>query len=397
MAAGAGATDWEDVFSDELCLSERFTAHSGTAGTQTPVKQPAASRTTRIHVQRDGVEQELRDQSLKLVATYDLTVDPRRWCIQQICDDKDYKQMGAEDAARLRKADSFNSVEFWTTKKSAHGGFRHQFDELLGSMEVAAIGADTMKSVYYKVEESRDARRTTEMCLGPLSFQQCTGEVCSASAPWNRCKLYGTWRAWVVSLAGTLFNFVFVCADVDVKMLRVRESCCTVACCVGVRVQASSSGWAHVLRCAHVPCCGRSLQPRVEDATARPTKCERTCHPSNWRSTACTQLRADPTDSNRTFLIRNTSLKQWVARVFKVESVDSVSEGSEEEESTKPTKRPWGFPKAHSMEAHVWTTTLLYGDMDDVSALECPLNYWLVRSERHERRDGCGKMQEYVA
>jgi len=56
--------------------------------------------------------------------------------------------------------------------------------------------------------------------------------------------------------------------------------------------------------------------------------------------------------------------------VLKGESVDSMSEGSEEEESTKPTKRPWGFPKAHSMQAHVWATTLLYGDMDNVSALE---------------------------
>jgi len=59
-----------------------------------------------------------------------------------------------------------------------------------------------------------------------------------------------------------------------------------------------------------------------------------------------------------------------VAHVFKGESVDSVSEGSEEEESTKPTQRLWDFPKAHSMKAHVWATTLLYGDMDNVSALE---------------------------
>jgi len=36
-------------------------------------------------VQRDGAEQELRDQRLELVATYDLTVDPRRFCIEQIC------------------------------------------------------------------------------------------------------------------------------------------------------------------------------------------------------------------------------------------------------------------------------------------------------------------------
>mmetsp|Transcript_67165 Transcript_67165/g.108896 ORF Transcript_67165/g.108896 Transcript_67165/m.108896 type:complete len:122 (+) Transcript_67165:103-468(+) len=81
-------------------------------------------------------------------------------------------------------------------------------------------------------------------------------------------------------------------------------------------------------------------------------------------------LRADPTDSDRTFPSRNTSLTQLVSHVLKGESVDSMSESSEEEESTKPTKRPWGFPKAHSMQAHVWATTLLYGDMDNVSALE---------------------------
>jgi len=54
-----------------------------------------------------------------------------------------------------------------------------------------------------------------------------------------------------------------------------------------------------------------------------------------------------------TFPIRNTSLKQWVAHVLKGESVDSASEGSEEVESAQPTKRPWVFPKAHGMAAHV--------------------------------------------
>jgi len=72
-----------------------------------------------------------------------------------------------------------------------------------------------------------------------------------------------------------------------------------IACCVGVRVQASCSATAHVLWCAHVPCCGCSLQPRLSDAAARPPKCERTWHSSSRRSTACSQLRADPTASNR--------------------------------------------------------------------------------------------------
>ena len=83
--AGGGATDWEDEFSDKLCLSQRFTAHSGTAGSQTPVEQPTVSRATRIYVQRDGAERELKAQRLELVATYDLTVDPRRFCMEQIC------------------------------------------------------------------------------------------------------------------------------------------------------------------------------------------------------------------------------------------------------------------------------------------------------------------------
>jgi len=40
---------------------------------------------SRIHVQRDGAERELKAQRLELVATYDLTVDPRRFCKEQIC------------------------------------------------------------------------------------------------------------------------------------------------------------------------------------------------------------------------------------------------------------------------------------------------------------------------
>jgi len=37
MSAGGGATDWGDVFGDELRLSDRYTANSGTAGAETPV------------------------------------------------------------------------------------------------------------------------------------------------------------------------------------------------------------------------------------------------------------------------------------------------------------------------------------------------------------------------
>jgi len=43
-----GATDWEDVFGDDLGLSKRFTAHSRSAGAQTHIEQLAASRAWRI-------------------------------------------------------------------------------------------------------------------------------------------------------------------------------------------------------------------------------------------------------------------------------------------------------------------------------------------------------------
>ena len=92
-----------------------------------------------------------------------------------------------------------------------------------------------------------------------------------------------------------------------------------------------------------------------------------------------------------TFPIRNTSLKHWVAHVLKRESVASGSEGSEEEDSAKPTKRTWGFPKAHGMAAHVWATTLLYGDMANVSAqiienMHVPVKDTIMGNEGGRRR-----------
>jgi len=76
--------------------------------------------------------------------------------------------MCAEDSAWLHKADAFNIVGFWTTKKTAHGGFHHQFDELLGSIRVAAVGADAMKCVYYKVEEKLNREAHHRNVLGPV-------------------------------------------------------------------------------------------------------------------------------------------------------------------------------------------------------------------------------------
>jgi len=70
-----------------------------------------------------------------------------------------------------------------------------------------------------------------------------------------------------------------------------------------------------------------------------------------------------------TFPIRNISLKQWVAHVLKEDPVESESRGSGgDDDDTKPSKRPWTFPKVHEMAAHVWSTPLMYGDMQNVSA-----------------------------
>jgi len=69
-----------------------------------------------------------------------------------------------------------------------------------------------------------------------------------------------------------------------------------------------------------------------------------------------------------TFPVCNTSLKQWVAHVLKQHSLDSENESSGSEDISKPTRRQWTFPKAHGMAAHVWSTPLMYGDMQNVSA-----------------------------
>jgi len=83
----------------------------------------------------------------------------------------------------LRKADTGYTVEFWTTKKSAHGGFRHWFEELLGSIGVAVLGVEASRNRYYKVEGKSGREAHKRNVLGPFLFQQCTGVVCLASAP----------------------------------------------------------------------------------------------------------------------------------------------------------------------------------------------------------------------
>jgi len=76
--------------------------------------------------------------------------------------------MPTEEAASLRKADTSKTVEFWTAKKLAHGGFRHQSHELLGSMGVAAVGSEVPRSRYYKVEGKSGCEAHDRNVLGPV-------------------------------------------------------------------------------------------------------------------------------------------------------------------------------------------------------------------------------------
>ena len=68
-------------------------------------------------------------------------------------------------AAQSRR---FQHCGIWAAKKTAHGGFCYQFDELLGSIGVAAVGADAMKCVYYKVEEKPNREAHHRNVLGPV-------------------------------------------------------------------------------------------------------------------------------------------------------------------------------------------------------------------------------------
>ena len=97
--------------------------------------------------------------------------------------DKDYKEMPTEEAASLRKADTSNTVEFWTTKKSVHGGFCHWFDELLGTMGVAAVGAEAPRSRYYKVQGKSGREAHERNVLGPVivSAMHRSGLLCQCT------------------------------------------------------------------------------------------------------------------------------------------------------------------------------------------------------------------------
>ena len=54
-------------------------------------------------------------------------------------------------------------------KQSAHGGYRHQFNELFGSMGAAAAGADAPRTLYYKVEDKSPGRAAHERNVqGPV-------------------------------------------------------------------------------------------------------------------------------------------------------------------------------------------------------------------------------------
>jgi len=98
------------------------------------------------------------------VPTYDLTEDSHKFALEQFlarspddCD-RDLLKMPTEAAALLRTVDTSNTVDSWSGKKSAHGGYRHRFDELFGSMEVAVAGADAPRTLYHRVEDKSPDR-----------------------------------------------------------------------------------------------------------------------------------------------------------------------------------------------------------------------------------------------
>ena len=105
----------EDVFGDELGLSECFTAHSGTAGAQGLAENACRGRCT---------------------------------------------------PAQSRHIQHGRLLEWQVI---AHAGYRLRFDELFGSMGVAAAGADAPRTLYCKEEDKSPGRAAHERNVqGPV-------------------------------------------------------------------------------------------------------------------------------------------------------------------------------------------------------------------------------------
>ena len=89
------------------------------------------------------------------MAKYDLTANPEAFAILTRSPADCYKvlnTLSAEEASRLRKQDTCNNVKFWSGDKRHYGGFRNRFDELLGTMGVAAVGIQATVTKYYTVD-----------------------------------------------------------------------------------------------------------------------------------------------------------------------------------------------------------------------------------------------------
>ena len=159
------------------------------------------------------------------MATYDLTEDSRKFALEKFlarspddCD-RDLLKMPAEAAALLRTADTSNKVDFWSGKQSAHGGYRHQFDELFGSMVVAVAGADAPRTLYYRVEDKSPGRAAHDRNVqGPVvvSAMYRSGLLGNASmkqvqALWDLTCVGGE-LGWYVSNFSVCVLFLCVCA-----------------------------------------------------------------------------------------------------------------------------------------------------------------------------------------
>jgi len=175
------------------------------------------------------------------VATYDLTEDSRKFALEQFlarspddCD-RDFLKMPAEAAALLRTADTSNAVDFWSGKQSAHGGYRHRFDELFGSMGVAVAGADAPRTLYYRVEDKSPGRAAHDRNVqGPVvvSALYRSGLLRNASmkqvqALWDLTCVGGE-LGWYVSNFCVCAQFLCVCTFLCVCRAVVK----LLRCCV---------------------------------------------------------------------------------------------------------------------------------------------------------------------
>ena len=164
----------DSMFGDELGLDDRFTAHSGTTRVQTPTVLLAGAQVQRPHAQRSVAAKQQQTKCLPVVAKYDLMVNPEAFAKEQIlrrslanCN-KVLSTLSAQEASHLLNQDKRNNVKSWSVDHRHHGGFQDQFDELLGSMGVAAVDIQVTMTKTYTVDEKPERAAHQSHSLGDL-------------------------------------------------------------------------------------------------------------------------------------------------------------------------------------------------------------------------------------